>query len=147
MNRLIQILALAILVVPALALGETKRGDVKLQESEFGPPKGAPVVELGKTLKMSVSMYIGEFFGSKVIHCQPRLKNTGDKPMHGSVHVAFFDKDGNLVGASSQTTMGDDGIKPGEETQLGSLMIQLPPDALAKVATYQVTFYESEKKI
>ena len=76
MSRFIPLVAVLLLALPVLAMAETKSGTIKLEESEFGPPKGAAKIELGKDLKASVSFYIAEFFGSKVIKCGPTLKNT-----------------------------------------------------------------------
>lgn len=137
----------ALLAVCACARAESKSGAVKLSESKFGPPDNAPAVELGKTVKLTAKFYISDFFGSKVINAGATVKNTGSKPMFYVFHVAFFDKENHLLGCTSQSSFGDQGLKPGDETQLGSLMVMLPESELKKVTSYQAPFYESPHKI
>ena len=129
------------------AHAEAKAGPAELAESKFGPPDNAPVVEMGKKVKLTAKFYISEFFGSKVINAGATVKNSATKPMFYVFHIAFFDKDNHLLGCASQASFGEQGLKPGEETQLGSLLVALPPSELKKVASYQAAFYESEHKI
>jgi hypothetical protein len=129
------------------ATAEVKSGPAKLRESKFGPPDNAPAVEMGKTVKLTARFYISEFFGSKVINAGATVKNIGSKPMFYVFHVAFFDKENHLLGCASQSSFGDQGLKPGEETQLGSLMVTLPASELSKVSSYQAAFYESDHKL
>jgi hypothetical protein len=131
----------------ACATAEVKGGPAKLRESKFGPPDNAPAVEMGRTVKLTAKFYISEFFGSKVINAGATVKNTGSKPMFYVFHVAFFDKENHILGCASQGSFGDEGLKPSEETQLGSLLITLPASELSKVASYQAAFYESEHKL
>jgi hypothetical protein len=137
--------AVVVCVMAASVLAETKSGKVELKESDF-PPKGAPNVEMGQTVKLTANFYISEFFGSKIINAVPRVKNTGDKPMHVLFNVAFFDADGKLLGCVSQGSFSDEGLAAGEETQLGSCLIKLPEAELKKVKSFQASFYESEQK-
>jgi hypothetical protein len=133
--------------LPHFASGETKSGPVKLSESHFGAPDGAPAVEMGKKVRLTAKFVISDFFGSKVINAGAKLNNTAAAPMFFAFHVAFFDKGNHLLGCVSQNSIGDQGLKPGEETQLGSLLISLPASELKNVASYQTTFYESEHKL
>jgi len=130
-----------------MARAESKSGPIKLAESQFGPSEGAPAIEMGKTVKLTAKFYISDFFGSKVINAGATVKNSGAAPMFYVFHVAFFDKDHRLLGCASQSSFGDQGLKPAEETQLGSLLVTLPDSELKKVASYQAAFYESEHKI
>jgi hypothetical protein len=124
---------------------EVTSGPVKLAESST---RSGPVTfKIGKVVKATGQCATTDFFGSKVIDCGVTVKNTGAKPMFCVIHVAFFDKDNHLLGCASQTSFGDAGLKPGEETQFASMLISMPPDELKKVASYQTAFYESEKKI
>jgi hypothetical protein len=145
--RVFQILS-AITILAALIStsgAETTSGPVKLAESST---RSGPVTfKLGKVVKATGQCAITDFFGSKVIDCGVTVKNTGAKPMFCAIHVAFFDKDNHLLGCASQSSFGDAGLKPGEETQFASMLISMPPTELKKVATYQAAFYESEKKI
>jgi hypothetical protein len=139
--------ALFLVCLSATARAETKSGPAKLAESKFGPPDDAPMVDMGKTVKLTAKFYITDFFGSKVITAGATVKNTGKAPMFYVFNVAFFDKDNHLLGCASQASFGEQGMKAGEETQLGSLLVMLPASEIAKVASYQATFYESEHKL
>jgi hypothetical protein len=59
-------------------------------------------------------------------------------------YVAFFDKDKKLIGATGQGAFGDSGLKPGEETQMGSCLIHLPKDKYREIVSYQIVIYESD---
>jgi hypothetical protein len=59
-------------------------------------------------------------------------------------YVAFFDKNKTLVGATGQGAFGNDGLKPDEETQLGSCLIYLPKDKYKTIVSYQAVIYESD---
>ena len=148
-SRILPSLAAAVLLtfLCTFASAELKSGPARLAESKFGPPEGGPAVEMGKTIKLTAKFYISDFFGSKVISAGATVKNTGNAPMFYAFHVAFFDKDHHLLGCTSQNSFGDQGLKPGEQTQLGSLIVTLPAAELTKVASYQAAFYESEHKI
>ncbi|WP_428940631.1 hypothetical protein [Fontivita pretiosa] len=137
----------ALLGICVVAFGENKSGPITLKESEFGPPEGAPRIELGKTVKVTARPYITDFFGAMIVNAGATVSNTGNKPMFFVFNIALFDKDGRLLGCANQTSFGDEGIKPGEETQLGSCFVHLPPEELKKVASFQVTLFESEKKL
>jgi hypothetical protein len=146
-HRICQLFSAIIILAALTSTGraEVTSGPMKLAESST---RSGPVTfKLGNVVKASGQCAITDFFGSKVINCGVTVKNTGSKPMFCVIHVAFFDKDNHLLGCASQTSFGDSGLKPAEETQFASMLINLPPDALQKVATYQAAFYESEKKI
>jgi hypothetical protein len=58
--------------------------------------------------------------------------------------VAFFDKDKNLIGSTGQGSFGDEGLKAGEETQMGSCLIELPKDKYKEIASFQAVIYETD---
>jgi hypothetical protein len=147
MTRLLRVSIVPALfcVFASLAMAETKSGPITLKESKFGDD-AAPTVTLGHKIKVSCNFHITDFFGENIIAAGATLKNSAAVPMFYSYNVAFFDEKHNLVGCACQGSMNE-GLKPGEETQLGSCLIDCPADVLAKVKTYQVTFYEAEKKI
>ncbi len=64
--------------------------------------------------------------------------------MYFQYYVAFFDKDKKLVGAAGQGSFGDTGLKPGEETQMGSCMVHLPKDKYKDITSYQAIIYETD---
>lgn len=146
-HRILQLFS-AIVILASLAStsgAQAASGPVKLAESSTR--SGPTTFKIGKVVKATGQCAITDFFGSKVIDCGVTVKNTGTKPMFCVIHVAFFDKDNHLLGCAAQSTFGDAGLKPGEETQFASMLISMPPDALKNVASYQAAFYESEKKI
>lgn len=60
--------------------------------------------------------------------------------------MAFYDKNRKLVGASAQGSFGDDGLKAGGNTQLGSCLIKLPADKYKEIKYYEAVIYEAEPK-
>ena len=75
-----------------------------------------------------------------------RWTNTSCERESSKSHVVVLDKDGNLIGATSQGSFDEEGLAPDEETQLRSLLSKLPPEALQKVASYQAIFDEAEEQ-
>ena len=149
MNRLIRLACpiVVVLCVSIQALGETKSGKCTLREAGAFDDEKHVVVKVGEKVKGTCSFYIDEFFGKKIVNANIKIENTTDNAMFCEYHVAFFDKNGNLVGCASQGTMGDDGLGAGKETLLGSCLITVPKDKLKRIASYKVTFYESDTPI
>ncbi len=96
-------------------------------------------------MKAKTQWRVGDFFGKETVFAGATVKNTGTKPMYFEYYVAFFDKDKKLIGAAGQSSFGDDGIKPGEETQLGSCLIHLPKGKYKDIASFQVVLWESDQ--
>ena len=134
---------LAILIAPALSLAETYQGACRLRESDGFSDRNVFVVEIGQKIRGTCKFYIDEFFERRIINANIRIENTARRPMHCEYFVSFYDKKGNLVGCASQGTFSDDGLSPGEETQLGSCLISLPLGMHERVASYKIAFYES----
>ena len=123
-------------------LAETKQGPCILPNGDTGGD--GFVVEVGEKIHGTCKFVIEDFFGKKIIRANIEVVNKAEVPMHCHYYVAFFDKDGQLLGCASQGTSGDDGLKPGRNTQFGSCLIPLPPGTHEKVASYKVAFYESK---
>jgi hypothetical protein len=124
-----------------------KEGPVKLQEA--GPFDDGKIVKVpfGKTVKATAKLRLDEFFDRRIINANVEVKNEAKVPMFFHYYVAFFDAKGELLGCAGQGDFGDDGLKPGEKTQLGSCLIFLPHGDAKRVASYKITWYESEKAI
>ncbi|MBN2189821.1 MAG: hypothetical protein JW728_01245 [Candidatus Aureabacteria bacterium] len=137
---------LLMMVFPFSALGEIKEGDCRLKEGSFFD-KDVFTVQLGDKIKGTCKFFIDEFFGKKIINANIEITNTADKPMSCQYYVAFFDKEGNLIGCAGQGTFDEEGLAAGESTQLGSCLIPLPAGFHEKVIKYKVAFYESDKQI
>ena len=126
----------------ALACADTKSGEAKLQELKGQEifAKALKVV-LGQKIKTECLYYIiPDFMGRKVVSVGAHIKNTSDKLMYFGYHVAFFDKNKNLIAASS---FSNDKLEPGKETEIGNVL-ELPRSELGKIAFYQVTVLEDE---
>ena len=72
-----------------------------------------------------------------------KLKNTSGKKLYGAVYIAFFDKDKNLVGCSSRTGII---LDAGKQMFVGSVL-DIPPEEMDRIASYQVKIYEADKEI
>jgi hypothetical protein len=135
---LVSLMALAAQAAPSI------EGDIKLNYSDSMFSENSFKKEFGEVVKATCNWRAGEFFGKETVFAGITVKNTGSKPMFFEYYVAFFDKNKKLVGATGQGSFGDEGLKPGEETQMGSCMIQLPKDKYKDIASYQAVIYETD---
>ena len=119
-------------------------GDIKLNYTESAFSDNVFKRSFGNIVKAECNWHAGDFFGKQTVFCGVTLKNTGTKPMYFHYYVAFFDKDKKLIGAAGQSSFGDDGLKPGEETQLGSCLVHLPKDKYKEIVSYQAILYETD---
>ena len=134
-------------VVLAAVSADRKAGKCRLQQA--GPFDESKVVKIkfGKVLKGETSWRVGEFFDKTTVFAGVTIKNPTDKPVHFRYYVAFFDKEGKLIGCAGQGSFGDDGLAAGEESQLGSCLVELPKGAIKLITSYQLVFYESDKPV
>ena len=148
--------ALGLAFAPTLALGEDeptpepakaegphvtlKQGDVTLKQ---GFRAEHTTVALGDKLKGSASLEIRDWFGGKAITGQLDVENPTDASVFLSYTLAFFDKDGGLVGCATQNME----IEAGESTSIGGAVILVPVAKLAKVTSYQIVYYEDGQAI
>ena len=152
-NRVIFLAAVLAVLLPgvlsiAAPQSDRKSGDAKLQEAGPFDDKKHQVVELeadGVTLK--AKLYIDDFFKKKIINANADVNNTNDTPKFFQYYIAFFDADGKLIGCTSQSSFGNEGLAGGEKTQLGSCLIHLDPGDIKKVKTYQAVFYVGDQEI
>jgi hypothetical protein len=119
-------------------------GDITLKYSDSMFAKDSFKKEFGDAVKATCDWRVGEFFGKETVFAGITVKNTGSKPMFFHYYVAFFDKNKKLVGASGQGSFGDDGLKPGGETQMGSCLIHLPKGKYKEIVSYQAVIYETD---
>lgn len=118
-------------------------GNIQLKYSDSMFSNDAFNTEFGNVVKATCNWYAGDFFGQETVFAGITVKNTGSKPMFFNYYVAFYDKDKKLVGAAGQGSFGD-GLKPGEETQMGSCLIHLPKDRYKDIVSYQAVIYETD---
>jgi hypothetical protein len=139
-----RIITLFLLLAASLHAQSIIQGDIKLNYSESMFADNAFKKEFGNVVKATTDWYAGDFFGEETVFAGVTVKNTGTKPMFFHYYVAFFDKDKNLVGATGQGSFSDQGLKPGEETQMGSCLINLPKDKYKAIVSYQAVIYETD---
>jgi len=70
------------------------------------------------------------------------VKNTTNAKMFYSYNVAFLDKDKNLVGCQNFAL----DVQAGKEAATGTFIF-LPREDIARIHSYSVAFYESDKPI
>ena len=119
-------------------------GDIKLKYSESMFAEDSFKKEFGNVVKATTDWRAGDFFGNETVFAGVKVKNTGSKPMFFHYYVAFFDKDKKLIGSTGQGSFGDDGLKPGAETQMGSCLIELPKDKYKEITSFQAAIYETD---
>lgn len=142
--KLTTILSLLFLLAASLQAQSLIEGDIKLNYSKSSFSDNVFKKEFGGVVKATTQWRAGDFFGEETVFAGVKVKNTGTKPMFYHYYVAFFDKDRKLVGAIGQGSFGDDGLKPGKETYLGSCLIKLPKDKYKSIASYQAVIYETD---
>lgn len=153
--RLLVVLLPAVFAI-GIALGATARGedDPKVAGPYISVEKGAvslkegfdaehTTVKLGAKLTGTASLEIRDWFGAKAITGQLDVENKTKASRFLSYQLAFFDEDGVLIGAASQNME----IEAGEKTSIGGAVIHVPKAILAKVASYQIAYYEDDRKI
>ena len=119
------------------------RGEIKLNYEKSAFDANVFKTEFGDTVKATTSWYAGEFFGEETVFAGVTVKNTGTTPMSYNYYVAFFDKNKKLVGTAAQGSVSS-GLKPSQETQLGSCLIRLPKDKYKEILYYEAVIYEAE---
>ena len=124
-----------------------KQGPCKLQKAGAFDDTKLFKITVGKHVRLQTHWRIDEFFGKTIINANVTVKNPTAKAMHYEYYVVFLDKQGMLVGCTGQGVMGDDGLGAGDEQQLGSCLITLPPERAKAVAAYRLVLYESDKPI
>ncbi len=138
------ITALILFLTASLHAQSIIQGDIKLNYSENMFASDTFKKEFGNVVKATTDWHAGDFFGKETVSAGVSVRNTGTKMMFFQYYVAFFDKDKNLVGATGQGSFGDEGLKPGEGTQLGSCLISLPANKYKEIVSYQAVIYETD---
>ncbi len=119
-----------------------KSGECKIVRADFDG-KGAMQVPLKNAdVEILCKLRADDFFGRDVVMANPEIKNLTAKPLDLAYHVAFFTKDGELVGSATQR--GE--IDPNGNMQFGSCIITVPKEEIAQVSAYKISVYVSEAK-
>ena len=121
--------------------GAAIEGSITLKEgSAFD--KDAFKKTFGDGIKATTNWRVGDFFGKHTVFAGVTVSNSTQTVLAFSYYVAFFDKDRKLVGSEAQGSFGDQGLKPGETTQLGSCLVHLPKDKYKEIQFFQAVIYE-----
>jgi hypothetical protein len=141
------LIAMLALSAPADVTTGHAKADVKLQQAgPFDKDKIVPV-KLGSTVKLELELRIGDFFDKTTVYANGKATNTGEKPAHFQLYVAFFDKDGRLVCAAGEDSFDDEGIAPGGHDDLGQMIMTVPKAVAATIASYRAVLYEGTAQI
>lgn len=121
---------------------------LRLQGKLTGVPaerKPVPLVLKGKVFSCQ-----GKLFGSTGMHeaqlvrFQLKLKNISRSKAYFAVHVALFDKKGEMLGAGGEQEVY--GVDPGREA-VPQFDLFMPKADLKRVASYQVALFESNSML
>jgi hypothetical protein len=134
--------AVFLLGVLLLAAPSVRAADPKSGAADFTGNKHLKVT-IGKGLKLETDFHRFEFGGKTALAANGNVKNTSRKKLYGTLYIAFFDKEKNLVACSDRTTIT---LDAGKQTFVGSVL-EIPLEQMNKIASYQVRIYEGEKEI
>jgi len=126
-----------LLSLPVRLTAETKSGEVT-----FTDDKKHVKLTVGEGVKFASDFYRFTFSDKTALAANGILKNTSGKKLYGALYIGFFDKDKNLVGCATRIFFLD----PGKDLPT-NYVIELPTEQLEKIASYQITLYESEKEL
>jgi hypothetical protein len=112
-------------------------------KAEFPDGKNHVKTTVGDGLKFESDFYRFEFGGKTSLAANGTVKNTSDKKLYGSLYIAFFDKDKNLMASSGRTEIM---LAAGKQLVVANVL-DMPPAQLEQIASYQVTIYESDKEL
>jgi hypothetical protein len=137
---------LAIAVVASAGATEIRKaGECKLKaRSDLGDAHAALSVTVGNDKIEAVCRFSGgDFFGGFALFAVPAITNKSGKPTGVSYNVAFFDKTGELIAASSQ---GFDLAANAKDVQFSSCLTKIPKDSFERVASYKLVIYLADVK-
>lgn len=140
--------------VPVEPVGKsTKNGTITRAEFEkLNGESREAVVELGKDIKavckfkrseVQHTIISGEVFVRRTVDVNTSIKNNSKERHACLCHVAFFDKNGKLVGSCGLDGFPE-GIAPGEESNFGCCCCYLSDEQIDTITSYKIRFYESE---
>jgi hypothetical protein len=146
--------ALAIVLAAGLALSALadvttghQKADVKLQQSGPFDKDKVVAVKLGTAVKVELELRIGDFFDKTTVYANGKATNSGEKPAHFQLYVAFLDKDGKLVCAAGEDSFDDEGIAPGKDDDIGQMIMTVPKGAAKTITSYRAVLYEGPVEI
>jgi len=140
----------ACLAMPALAEVQVVRssGEVELQYAgHFDDDKVVEVAVESEGFSLTARLRLDIFFDKHIINANADVENNRDEAVFYRYYIAFFDAEGGLIGCAGQGSFGDDGMDAGDNTQLGSCLIEIDPEIADSIASYQMLVYVSDRPI
>lgn len=127
---------------------DRKAGECKLQKAQFMENAKHVIVKLGKALEVDSHFFYGDLMEKTHLMVSTSVKNPTEKPLFCTIHVAFFDKDGGLVGCVNKGLVDDEeGLAAGKSEDLAIGLIELPEAVIKIITRYQIVVYQSDKPI
>ena len=140
----IGIFLLIAFVIPIQASEETIRKSEKVSFSQQKTFKKE--YQFDNNINLSCFYRVKNFFKNKVIYAKATISNNSQKNLFFAYYVAFFDKNNNLVGSTSQYSLNEP-IKKGEDFVTNSCIIPLPVSEIENITSFKLTFIISDKPI
>ena len=142
-SRLFPVLVIATVLSAAGFAGaaehvDSKSGPIKLAGTGSQPVK----ITLGEKVKLSPEFKVINVGNSSAVNVRGDIQNSTDQKVFYSYHVAFLDKDKNLIACQNFSLWLDPGKKGSAGTFIG-----LSPAQTEKIAFYSAVLYEGEKGI
>ena len=118
-------------------------GDCTIVRAKSNEPGIVKVVLKNADVEILCKFREDDFAGSNVILANADFTSLTGKELDVSYNVAFFSKDGELIGSASQngTSRAD-----GRAKQFGSCIITTPTAEVRKVSSFKVVAYISAPK-
>ena len=143
--RLLTLLVGMALPLAAFAEPDVLRqsGDCTIVRAKFNEPGIVKVLLKNAGVEILCKFREDDFAGGNVIIANPEIRSIAGKELDVSYNVAFFSKDGELIGSASQngTSRADDRIK-----QFASCIIPTPTAEVRKVSSFKVVVYINAPK-
>ena len=113
-------------------------GDCTIVRAQSNEPGIVKVVLKNVDVEILCKFREAEFAGSNVILANADFTSLAGKELDVSYNVAFFSKDGELIGSASQN--GTSRVD-GRTKQFGSCIIPTPTAEVRKVSSFKVVVY------
>jgi len=144
----ILVVALVILAISGISYAAIEEyyeeKPIKIQKADPFDSEKQVKIRIGKDITFKITVYQGEFFGDTTISANANIDNTTQKKVKAMYSIAFFDKDGKLVGCHQ----GSWDLEPNDDVNYGSGIIYADEESIASITSYKLRtqVIESKKK-
>jgi hypothetical protein len=136
--RKIMVAALAVLAISGVSNAAIEEyyeeKPIKIQKADTFDSEKQVKIRLGKDIAFKITVYQGEFFGDTTISANANIDNTTQKKVKAIYSIAFFDKDGKLVGCHQ----GSWDLEPDDDVNYGSGIIYADEESIASITSYKL---------